>query len=163
MDYEYLMFNAPSARTIDRAADLGCNWVIVHSMGNDRTHPGVEADEDLFPIYFEDYPKVLCDYWGNPIQYFRRPYFGSDPAQQNLQLNLGDVVALRPWEIAPGRETDGYADASSIVSGGDTTTTRDLVAAEFALLSPGADRSSNFAIRRDPDEFNQDNIVKVGR
>ena len=112
---------------------------------------------------FEDYPKVLCDYWGNPIQYFRRPYFGSDPAQQNLQLNLGDVVALRPWEIAPGRETDGYADASSIVSGGDTTTTRDLVAAEFALLSPGADRSSNFAIRRDPDEFNQDNIVKVGR
>jgi len=112
---------------------------------------------------FDAYPKVLCDYWGNPIQYFRRPYLGSDPGQPNLQLNLGDVVALRPWEVAPGRETDGYADASTIVSGGDTTTTRDLVAAEFVLFSPGPDRSSNFAIRRDPDEFNKDNIVKVGR
>lgn len=112
---------------------------------------------------FDAYPKVVCDYWGAPILYYRRPYLGSDPAKQNLNLNLGDVVALRPWEVPPGQDVDGLADASLDISGGDRTTTRELIAAEFALLSSGPDRAVNLGVRRDRDGINEDNIVKVGR
>ncbi|MFZ9692200.1 MAG: type II secretion system protein [Phycisphaerales bacterium] len=112
---------------------------------------------------FDDYPKVLCDYWGSPIHYFRRPYLGSDPGKQNLNLNLGDVAAIRPWEVPPGQDIDGYADASTDIPGGDSTTTRDLLAAEFALLSPGPDRAVNLAVRRDQAGANEDNLVKVAR
>ena len=112
---------------------------------------------------FDDFPKVLCDYWGSPIHYFRRPYLGSDPGKQNLNLNLGDVAAIRPWEVPPGQDIDGFADASTDISGGDSTTTRDLLAAEFALLSPGPDRGVNLAVRRDQAGLNEDNLVKVGR
>ena len=62
MAFKYRMFNAPSAYTIDRAASLGLNWVIVHSMGTrgdlDGTDPNSGRRTDPFPIYFEDYPKV---------------------------------------------------------------------------------------------------------
>ena len=60
MEFKYRMFNAPSAQTIDRAAELGCNWVIVHSAGIERTaiDPGTGRETDTFPIYFEDYPKI---------------------------------------------------------------------------------------------------------
>jgi len=57
--FKYRMFNAPSAYTIDRAANLGLNWVIVHSAGIEEPipHPSGRS-ADMFPIYFEDYPKV---------------------------------------------------------------------------------------------------------
>ena len=60
MEFKYRMFNAPSAHTIDRAAELGCNWVIVHSAGDQRAaiDPGTGRETDTFPIYFEDYPKI---------------------------------------------------------------------------------------------------------
>ncbi len=60
MDFEYRMFNAPSSWTIDRAAEIGCNWAIVHSAGIERTviDPASGRERDMFPIYFEDYPKV---------------------------------------------------------------------------------------------------------
>lgn len=60
MTFKYRMFNAPSPHTIDRAVDLGCNWVIVHSAGIEgpTTDPATGRDTDMFPIYFEDYPKV---------------------------------------------------------------------------------------------------------
>lgn len=60
MSFKYRMFNAPSSYTIDRAVDLGCNWVIVHSAGIEgpTTDPATGRDRDMFPIYFEDYPKV---------------------------------------------------------------------------------------------------------
>ncbi|HUV38777.1 MAG TPA: hypothetical protein VMY39_04145, partial [Planctomycetota bacterium] len=56
----YRMFNAPTPGTIDRAASLGCNWVIVHSAGIES---GLVDDDsgrpmDMFPIYFEDYGDV---------------------------------------------------------------------------------------------------------
>jgi hypothetical protein len=60
MAFVYRMFNAPSGYTIDRAAGLGCNWVIVHSAGIERPmrHAPSGREMDMFPIYFEDYPKV---------------------------------------------------------------------------------------------------------
>ena len=60
MNFKYRMFNAPSAHTIDRAAGLGCNWVIVHSAGIERPmfHPVTGREMDMYPIYFADYPKV---------------------------------------------------------------------------------------------------------
>ena len=65
--------------------------------------------------------------------------------------------------MPPGQDIDGFADASTDISGGDSTTTRDLLAAEFALLSPGPDRGVNLAVRRDQAGLNEDNLVKVGR
>ena len=60
MEFKYRMFNAPSAHTIDRAAELGCNWVIVHSAGIEKTaiDPATGRETDTIPIYFEDYPKI---------------------------------------------------------------------------------------------------------
>ena len=107
---------------------------------------------------FEDYPKAILDYWGSPIRYYRRPYLGTDPSQTNTAVSLGDVFVLRPWEVTPGFESDGAADAN-----GDTTTSRDLVGAEFALLSPGPDRTIDTARRVDRNGRNEDNIVRVGR
>ena len=60
MEFKYRMFTAPSAHTIDRAAELGCNWVIVHSAGIERRSidPETGRETDMFGIYFEDYPKI---------------------------------------------------------------------------------------------------------
>ena len=60
MEFKYRMFNAPSAHTIDRAAELGCNWVIAHSAGIEKVtiHPESGRETDMYPIWFEDYPKV---------------------------------------------------------------------------------------------------------
>ncbi len=60
MEFKYRMFNAPSAHTIDRAAELGCNWVIVHSAGIERTtiDAATGRERDWIPIYFEDYPRI---------------------------------------------------------------------------------------------------------
>lgn len=60
MTCRYRMFNAPSPATIDRAKTLGCNWVIVHSSGIEEglVDPTSGRPMDMFPLYFEDYPKV---------------------------------------------------------------------------------------------------------
>ncbi len=118
--------------------------------------PGEIPDFDL-------YPKVICDYWGLPIWYTRRPYIGTDPSTPNPGLNLGDVIALRPWSFEEGQAIDGFADASTTVAGGDRSTGRDLVAAEYALFSAGPDKSLNAAVRTDPEGYNEDNLVRVGK
>jgi len=60
MAMKYRMFNAPSAYTIDRAAELGCNWVIVHSAGIEQTtrDEATGRPRDWFPVYFDEYPKI---------------------------------------------------------------------------------------------------------
>lgn len=107
---------------------------------------------------FENYPKAILDYWGSPIRYYRRPYLGTDPAAPNAAVTLGDLFVLRPWEVKPGFEADGAPDGN-----GDTTTSRELVGAEFALLSAGPDRAIDASRRRDANGRNEDNIVRVGR
>lgn len=134
----------------------------------------------LFPGesgYDETLPRVICDPWGNPIQYFRRPTWAGRPgaiiedvydSAENRFPGplLSDVIRLRPWEIAPGEGVDGLSDQNPDVgSDGDPTTTARLNSAEFAFASAG--RDGLFApvdadYRRDADEFNEDNLVEVG-
>lgn len=60
MAFKYRMFNAPSSYTLEDAVRLGCNWAIVHSAGIEApaTDPVSGRSTDMYPIYFEDYPKV---------------------------------------------------------------------------------------------------------
>ena len=106
-------------------------------------------------------PKVFLDYWGNPIRFYRRiPENISNPARERQDLNLGDIIALRPHEFELGQEVEsGFSDGYE-----DVFTTRGLQSAEFALFTAGPDRKSYDEIRRydGDDEYNKDNIVKVG-
>jgi prepilin-type N-terminal cleavage/methylation domain-containing protein len=106
---------------------------------------------------FDQRPKVILDYWGTPIRYYRRPYRGGDPSITAGGVNLGDVFALRPWTFNANMESDGAADGS-----GDTSTTPELKAALYALLSAGPNRSINFGARVDNEETNRDNLMEVG-
>lgn len=110
---------------------------------------------------FDALPKCFIDYWGRPIRYYRRGYVQLDPAigdsaTNGSQFDLGDFFALRPRDIPRGAEADGIADAA-----GDTTTTRALQGAAFALHSSGPDRRWNPLRRIDLDGFNADNIVET--
>jgi type II secretory pathway pseudopilin PulG len=118
--------------------------------------------------YNEDDPKVLADYWGNPIRYYRRvyaigaldtPYRTFDP--NNPAPTLADVFVLRPYDVSGYASVTGLPDASTVIPGGDPTTISSLRSAEFALFSPGPDRAFDRDIRRDPDQLNVDNIVEV--
>jgi type II secretory pathway pseudopilin PulG len=126
------------------------------------------------PLYTAAGPLVLCDYWGTPIRYFRKPYppgalgqshrpntdINLDGIVNNLDVvpTLSDVYLLRPWSIKAGTErVNRFADAD-----GKTASTAALDSAEFALFSPGPDRTFNTNSTVDPDEFNKDNIVEVG-
>lgn len=106
---------------------------------------------------FDVLPKCFIDYWGRPIRFYRRGYNALDPSSVSTDFSLGDVVALRPMDFAPGTESDGFADAN-----GDTTTSRALLAAEFALVSTGPDRIWVPTVRFDAAETNADNIVEIG-
>ena len=107
---------------------------------------------------FDALPKVLVDYWGQPITFYRRPYLGTDLKSPNPQLNLGDVVALRPWQFGTTETATGIADAV-----GDASTSASLVGATFALFSAGPNRRFNATVRADTDLFNEDNLVETGR
>lgn len=106
---------------------------------------------------FDQRPKVILDYWGTPIRYYRRPYQGDDPSISGGGVNLGDVFALRPWMITANLESDGAGDVN-----GDTSTTPELKSAIYALLSAGPDRGIYGAGRINVEETNRDNIVEVG-
>lgn len=106
---------------------------------------------------YEVLPKVVVDYWGEPIRYYRRGYVGGDPAADGDDLGLEDVFALRPWSFEAGVSAVGAGDAD-----GDSATTPQLRAAQFGLLSSGADRRIDEERRVDQGEFNRDNIVEVG-
>ena len=66
---------------------------------------------------FDDLPKTLLDYWGEPIAYYRAPYEGNDLRSSRLSplggfMGLGDIYVLRPWEINPNEVSSGAADAN---------------------------------------------------
>lgn len=113
---------------------------------------------------FEQLPKVFIDYWGSPIEYYRRPYNVPDLktreawASDVLGRDLGDIFALRPAEFKPGEDRNGVADAAN-----DDGTTARLKASSFALLSRGADKALDRTTRRDVNGFNRDNLVEVGQ
>jgi prepilin-type N-terminal cleavage/methylation domain-containing protein len=116
-----------------------------------------------------DHPRVLVDYWGSPIRYYRQVYpqgalhladRSFDPNGPNVPPDyptLADVFLLRPVNVPQGSETDGIADAN-----GDTTSSFALRSAEFALFSPGPDRKLDASVRYDAAGLNRDNIVEAG-
>jgi type II secretory pathway pseudopilin PulG len=122
---------------------------------------------------FDDLPKVFVDYWGKPIRYYRTmyPHPLIKSAYRPLPANLGDVVLLRPQRFSTGQDTDttsvfnddgtnitlSFADAEN-----DTSTSRMLQSAKFALFSSGPDRSLDSTRRVDTNDFNRDNIVEIG-
>lgn len=135
------------------------------------------------PAYNPDAPHAVADYWGEAIRYYRRPYPPGAISQSYRSFDrdgdgileaieavptLSDFYFLRPFNIPPGKEVVARFDDAA----GDTATTQDLEAAEFALFSLGPDRKVNKDMRIDnPDHaantyktdfVNQDNIVEVG-
>ncbi len=135
-----------------------------------------QMDADGYPVVvfpgevdnFESLPKVIVDYWGRPIRYYRTLYPPPLVKTQYkpLPANLGDVIALRPMEFSAGTDTDTtvignqadlFADDND-----DTSTSRILQSARFAMLSYGPNRKVNSRVRADVDGFNFDNLVEVG-
>jgi len=124
--------------------------------------PSIVTNDQGVPN-FDDLPKCILDYWGEPIAYYRAPYGGDDlksnvPSQAGGFLNLGDVFVLRDYDILEGDRSEGAADAR-----GDTNSNGNLKSASFALLSRGPDRSYDRTARRDVGEFNKDNVVEASR
>lgn len=125
--------------------------------------------------YNDNDPKVITDYWGRPIRYYRTVYKPGAIKYPFRAASLGgftptlaDVFVLRPWEVDPGAATD--SPIADFGGQGDTTATYALKTAAFALFSAGADRSLDWMSRfdiNDPDGDkisgeNEDNIVEVG-
>ncbi len=118
--------------------------------------------------YSPDDPKVITDYWGRPIRYYRTVYKPGAikypfraAGLGNFTPTLADVFVLRPWEVISGAETD--SPIAEVGAQGDTTATYALKTAAFVLFSAGPDRSLNQDVRRDePNALNEDNIVEVG-
>lgn len=116
----------------------------------------------------ENAPRCIVDYWGQPIRYYRKGYSNGDPkltrgkgiavAAGGMGWDLSDIFVLRPQKFETGTEVDGIADGN-----GDTTTSRSLQTAEFALMSMGPDRQADFAARVDAGGFNDDNVVEAGK
>ena len=113
-------------------------------------------------------PKVLLDYYGQPIRYYRKGYANGDPKRiggkqvgggsgVGIGWDLSDIFVLRPQKFEPNTEMDGIAD-----NNGDTTTSRSLQMADFALFSSGPNQRADFTVRRDATLFNEDNVVEVG-
>ncbi len=120
-------------------------------------------------------PKVITDYWGRPIRYYRTVYKPGAIKYPFRAAGLGDpvpsladVFVLRPWEVKSGAETDSAV--AEVGAQGDTTATYALKTAAFVLFSAGPDRSLDQMSRFDVDDAdgdgisgeNEDNIVEVG-
>jgi hypothetical protein len=114
--------------------------------------------------YSDALPKVILDYFGKPVIYYRRPYLNGDPSSVDRRFNLVDAIPLRPAVIPPGEEAVGCKDANPQQDSDfpDNRGTRAALAAEFALFSFGPDTRWNPLIRADPDGYNEDNIVRFG-
>ena len=113
-------------------------------------------------------PKVLLDYYGQPMRFYRKGYANGDPKRiggkqvggglgTGVGWDLSDIFVLRPQRFDPNTEIDGLADAL-----GDTASSKSLQMADFALFSSGPDQRADFTVRRDATLFNEDNIVEVG-
>ena len=144
------------------------------------------------PDYDITQPMVIVDSWGSPIRYYRSVYPSpSDPDAPEIGITrvfpqssvysrpmLSDFFVLRPFDFSPDNVLDGsLADFMNGTSDetGDTSTTIELQAGQFAYFSPGPDARSNDYIRADvlgidgnagdnaTDEVNADNIVEIGQ
>jgi len=132
--------------------------------------PGEAGYDDLAP-------KVICDAWGSPIRYYRLNYptgnpGGGYPSNYQVEINgstrpyspaMSQYIALRPWELEAGAATDyrvpmgasdwgdfnSTLDSEALSSKGDSTTSYELQAGEFAFLSAGPDRRINNWMRND--------------
>ena len=113
-------------------------------------------------------PKVLLDYYGQPMRFYRKGYANGDPKRiggkqvggglgTGVGWDLSDIFVLRPQRFDPNTEIDGLADAL-----GDTASSKSLQMADFALFSSGPDQRADFTVRRDATLFNEDNVVEVG-
>ena len=107
----------------------------------------------------ESTPKVFLDYWGHPIRFYARPPRDlRTPREFDPRFTLADVVTLRPQSFPVGSANESaWADAN-----GDTSTSRALISAEYALFTPGADGKNDDARRVDEDDYNSDNLVEIG-
>jgi type II secretory pathway pseudopilin PulG len=113
---------------------------------------------------------IIVDYWGRPIRYYRRPYPRGALGQSLRAVDrdgdgltdppptLSEIFVLRPYEIPTGGAIDAGADAN-----GDTASTIELNAAEFGLLSFGADGVIDETARRDDEDGNGDGIAQSNR
>ena len=170
---------------ISGSVDIGKVYGPYLELRDEQAVAGVEWDpaKQEFEVRFpgdSNYdpfgPKVLLDYWGKPIRYYRRLYAPGDLRSPYRRMNrtppllpeptLADVFLLRPYEVDPGGAIDStYADDD-----GDTTITATLKSAEFALFSSGPDRAFDDTTRYDAldnnddgvDYSNEDNIVELG-
>lgn len=122
---------------------------------------------------WETMPKAIVDYWGMPIRYYRRPYppgalkqsyrsvWNSTTGTSSEVPTLSDVFVLRPWTIKETSESN-VLRTRFFDDAGNTTTTHQLNAAEFAMLSTGPDKTLDQRVTVDENEFNKDNIVELG-
>ena len=117
-------------------------------------------------------PKVLLDYYGQPIRFYRKGYVNGDPKRtggkkvgvgtgSDVGWDLSDIFVLRPQKFDLNTGIDDLAD--DLADGnGDKSTSRSLKMADFALFSSGPDQRADFTVRRDATLFNEDNVVEVG-
>lgn len=130
--------------------------------------------------YDETAPRVIVDVWGSPLQYFRRLFPPGAPGATwgagtdnnadgtindlDAQPRLSDIFRLRPWSVSSSETVT--ARVPDFLNN-DTTTSRRLESASFAIFSPGPDRLYSSNRRRDDlpaggPGYNEDNIVEVG-
>lgn len=143
------------------------------------------------PDYNPNETMVIVDSWGSPIRYYRPIYPSpTDPNSPETGISrvfpqssvydrpmLSDFFVLRPFDFSPDRVIDGTLPDfrnGVDVDTGDTSTTIELQAGQFAYFSTGPDSRSNDYIRADvlgiegntgndaTDEVNADNIVEIG-
>ena len=122
----------------------------------------------------QDAPKVLLDYYGQPIRFYRKGYVNGDPKRiggkrvgegtaTDVGWDLSDIFVLRPQRFDLDTGIEDVPENRLVADGnGDNSTTRSLRMADFALFSSGPDQRADFTVRRDATLFNEDNIVEVG-
>jgi hypothetical protein len=147
------------------------------------------------PDYDSTQPMVIVDTWGTPIRYYRSLY--PNPTNPALPLSgisrvyppsntlyglegrpsMSDYIVLRPFTFEIDKVIDStlpdYMNGVDDLTG-DTSTTMELQAGQFAYFSVGPDQQSNQWIRSDyfgqpgndgdgaTDDANEDNIIEVG-
>jgi len=175
-----------SIETDPRPYDQGKVYGPYLELGDERLLGALVPDTSDYKIVFPgqadydpDAPKVIVDYWGNPIWYHRRLHPPGVLKQSYRSLDydgdgkpdpvpkLSDVICLRSYYIPPGQSVDAVIQDEN----GDPSTTVGLQSAEFALFSPGPDKVSDHELaedegrlpyRIDPNQYNRDNIVEAG-
>lgn len=166
---------SPTAADIGKSygpyIDLKDQSILAAVVDFDAQGAVVKFSNEMLPAEWEAAPKAIVDYWGRPIRYYRRPYPRGALGQSYRAVDrtgdgivdvvptLSDFYYLRPFEVSPREAKDTrFEDAAE-----DTTTSHQLDAAEFALLSTGPDKKLTTAKRYDdPEYYNRDNIIEVG-